>query len=145
MFKSTLWHCATHRPSALLGLLAALGAAACGSSEHTEVAQTDGGPEQAEVASGVNVCPLFEGSLVMPQMVRVGENASISVHAKDPDGADSRLVFAWTASSGSFDPSDKSVTSYTCAESGVQELLITARDRPGCISSLTVLVQCIGN
>jgi len=78
-------------------------------------------------------------------MIRPDESSLISVRATDPDAADSRLVFAWSAPSGSFDPSDKPVTRYRCFDLGEQQLVVTVRDRHDCTSTLIVTVQCVAN
>jgi len=103
----------------------------------------DAGAEQAEVASSVNVCPRFAGSLVMPQRILPDESAFIAVRAVDPDALDTQLAFSWTATSGTFTASDKSVTNYRCAQVGSEQLTVVARDHQGCTSELTIAVECI--
>jgi hypothetical protein len=117
----------------------------CGAGDQTVVPEASAGGEGAEVASGVNVCPQFEGSLVMPQRIHPEQASVIAVRASDPDAADSQLVFAWTATGGTLNPSDKSVTVYHCAQPGQEQLTVTATDRQGCVSDLTIAVECIAN
>lgn len=130
-------------PLAFGAFLALLG---CGSGEQTPSQGSAGASdEQAQVSSGVNVCPIFEGSLVMPQRINPGQSSAIVVRATDPDAPDSQLVFSWTAASGSFSASDKKTTSYRCEAPGMQRLTFTATDRVGCISTLNVDVECVAN
>src|SRR6478609_5733850 len=129
--------------SARLTFGAVFGLLACGSGEQLPARESaDAGDEQAQVNSGVNVCPVFDGSLVMPQRIGPGQSSSIVVRATDPDAPDSQLVFAWSALSGSFSVSDKRATSYRCGEPGKQRLAFTATDRAGCVSTLNVDVEC---
>ncbi|HEY0467793.1 MAG TPA: hypothetical protein VGC79_26510 [Polyangiaceae bacterium] len=124
----------------------ALCAFACGAGDQADVTEVMNGDDAgAEVASGINVCPHFEGSLVMPQRIRPNEPSVIAVGATDPDASDSQLVFAWTGTAGTFDPSDKSVTIYRCTRLGSELLTVTATDRKGCVSSLKIAVECIAN
>lgn len=128
---------------ALCALSVAL--AACGSADHPLPDTPDASPEQAEVSSGVNVCPSFQGSLVMPGHVQVGDAAYIVVRASDPDAPDSSLTFAWSAAKGRFSSPDKAQTSYRCETPGVARLTVTATDRQGCESQLTLSVDCVTN
>jgi hypothetical protein len=129
----------------LAALVTALFVIGCGGAEHQRLppaAETEAG---TQVASGVNVCPRFEGSLILPQRIGPGETAVVAVRVSDPDAADSQLAFAWTATSGTFSASDESVTDYTCSEIGKEQLTFTAVDRPGCSSSLTITVECVAD
>jgi hypothetical protein len=128
-------------------LAAALCALACGSGEHTTIPVTgeDAGADASgtQVASVVNLCPRFDGSLVTPQRITPGESALVAVTVTDPDGPSSELVFSWTATSGVFSASDKPVTSYTCSKLGTQQLSVVVKDRPGCTSQLSINVECV--
>jgi hypothetical protein len=118
----------------------------CGSAEHVVIPEpVEAGTDQAEVSSGVNVCPLFTGSLVMPQRIAPGEGSELMVRVTDPDAPDSQLVLAWSAASGTFSASDKRMTTYRCAELGIQHLICTAKDKPGCVSSMSIDVECVSN
>jgi hypothetical protein len=126
-------------------LVVALGAVACGSGEHTDVPPLDDVDVDASVASGVNVCPHFLDSLALPQKIPSGASAVIVVHATDPDGTDSQLVFRWSATSGRFSTNDEAVTTFTCSKSGTVELSVMATDPPGCSVSLTLTVECVSD
>ena len=129
-----------------LALCACLCALACGSGDHTTVPELDAGADaEAEIHSGVNVCPRFDGTLVMPQRIAPEESSLITVSASDPDAPDSQLTFSWSAPSGRFSASDESVTSYRCDRVGVEQLTVSARDRRGCASELKIDVECIAN
>lgn len=130
----------------MLVMSAALSLLGCGSADHVLVPPPEEpDASQADVSSGVNVCPVFGGSLIMPQRIRPGESASITVRVTDPDAPDAQLVFDWTASSGTFSASDKSVTTYRCDKVGTAELTVTAKDRAGCVSQQRISVECVAN
>lgn len=117
---------------------------ACGGAEHNRVPEPiEAGAEPAKVSSEINICPRFEGSLVMPKRIGPDESSVIAVSATDPDAPDSLLIFDWNAPSGSFSENGKSVTSYRCAEIGSQRLTVTAEDRWGCVGTLTIDVECL--
>jgi hypothetical protein len=118
----------------------------CGSGEHAIIPEpVEASADPAEVSSGVNVCPVFAGSLVVPQRITLGETSVLAVRVTDPDAPDSQLIFAWSAASGSFSASDKPMTTYRCTELGSQELTLTVKDKPGCVSKLVIDVECVSN
>ncbi len=140
--------CLDQRPRIARRLLtcAGLWLLACGGADHVSVPEppdADAGP--TKVNSDVNVCPVFGGSLVMPQRIGPSEAALIIVRASDPDSADSSLIYAWSAASGTFSANDRPVTNYRCSEPGTESLTVTAKDAHGCISSLTIDVECVAN
>ena len=124
-------------------MVGALCVLACGSGEHTQVPPSVDADAGTSISSGVNVCPYFEDSLVLPQRIAPRESAFIAVRATDPDAADSQLVFRWSATSGTFSAGDKPVTNYSCLKLGAEQLTVTVTDRQGCSSDLTIGVQCI--
>ena len=125
---------------------AALWLFGCGSADHVLVpSQQEPDASRADVSSAVNVCPVFGGSLVMPQRIRPNESSSITVRVTDPDAPSAQLVFQWSAPSGSFSASDESVTTYRCGELGSIVLTMTARDRVGCVSQQRIDVECVAN
>jgi hypothetical protein len=128
-----------------LGRFAALCALDCGTGEHVDVPETSSVDASTGISSGVNLCPYFQGSLILPQQLRPRESASITVRATDPDAADSQLVFSWSAASGTFSADDKPVTNYECSKLGTLPLTVTATDRQGCSIGLTLSVDCIPN
>jgi hypothetical protein len=118
----------------------------CGSADHSVAPEPEGaGAATADVNSSVNVCPLFTGSLVMPQRIAPGEASTIIVRATDLDAPDSELVFAWSAASGAFDPRDKPMTSYRCDALGTEQLTLSAKDSRGCVSDMKIEVECVAN
>jgi hypothetical protein len=128
-------------------LIAALWTLSCGTADHVAARPP---PDQdasadTQVASKVNVCPRFDGSLALPQKITPDQTAVLLVTASDPDGNDAQLVFTWSAPNGSFNPSDKPVTNYNCSKLGVQQLTISARDEQGCSSALSLSVECVGD
>jgi hypothetical protein len=136
------------RSQAAGSLIAIVGAAcvlACGVADRVDVENTGDLGGETRITSGVNVCPHFEGSLILPERIAPSESAFIAVRATDPDAADSLLVFAWTALSGTFSASDEPVTNYSCSKLGTEQLTVTAKDDQGCSSDLTLPVECIAH
>jgi len=117
----------------------------CGTADHLQIPPEDAGESAADVKSAVNVCPVFGGSLVMPQRIPPDASSSIVVRVTDPDAPDSQLVFSWSAPSGSFSESDNPMTNYRCGQVGPVELMVTATDRVGCVSNLRIDVDCVAN
>lgn len=122
-------------------------ALACGSGEQAPAPEPEpaASADPTEVQSGVNVCPRFDGSLVMPQRIAPNEPSVITVSATDPDAPDSLLVFSWSAPSGTFSSNDKPVTIYRCTRVGAEQLTVVARDRRGCTTELKIDVECVAN
>jgi len=125
-----------------IGLVLLLG---CGAAE-----QTDSGPGAPPESSGltdfdpaVNVCPHFEGSLILPQTVLEGEYAFIAVRATDPDADDLSLTYRWSAPSGEFSSPLEPTTEYRCAVGGVQPLTVVASDLRSCDVELQLDITCI--
>ena len=145
MRRSSSRQCARPGLNAICAALGALGLLSCGAADHAQVPPTESPDAGTQVASGVNVCPHFEGSLILPQRIRPSESALVAVRVSDPDGDDSQLVFTWSATSGAFSSSDKAVTDYSCSEVGLQQLTFKAQDRQGCSSDMTIAVECISN
>ncbi|HEX2670355.1 MAG TPA: hypothetical protein VHM25_05755 [Polyangiaceae bacterium] len=129
----------------MLAVVPALSAFACGAADRAPTPEPIASADPTEVQSGVNVCPRFDGSLVMPQRIAPNEASVITVSATDPDAPDSLLVFSWSAASGTFSASDKPVTVYHCTRVGAEQLTVVARDRRGCTTELTIDVECVAN
>lgn len=139
-------HKKTFPRSCVSAAFVGLCALACGSADHTQIPPPDDDAgREAQVGSGVNVCPHFDGSVVLPQRIGRDESAYVAAMATDPDAANAQLVFSWTAASGVFTVQDKPMTSYRCSRVGPEDLLVTAKDRQGCSSHLTIPVECIEN
>ena len=134
-------------PSHLARLgLAAFALLGCGSGEHNYVPEdsVDAG-FSVQIVPQVNVCPVFNQSLVIPRSIAPRVSAEVVVFATDPDGVDSALKFDWTASSGSFSDPIRPVTSYVCADVGSQVLHVRALDRLGCRVQLDLDVTCLSD
>jgi len=129
----------------VLAVVTALYALACGAADHAPTPEPAVSADPTEVQSGVNVCPRFGGSLVMPQRILPDEASVITVSATDPDAPDSLLVYSWSASSGTLSSSDKPVTIYHCTRVGAEQLTVVARDRGGCTIELKIDVECVAN
>ena len=140
--RSSLRRKAKHARS-LGASVAALCVLGCGAADRVDVPDAGDPNTETRVASGINVCPHFEGALILPQRIAPDESAFIAVRATDPDAADSLLIFAWSAMSGTFSSSDEPVTNYSCSKLGAEQLTVTAKDRLGCGSDLTISVECI--
>jgi len=120
--------------------LFALLALACGAADSTEAAREES-PDVA-VDAGINTCPSFLFSMILPQAIREGEMASAVAFATDPDSSIAQIRYKWTATSGEFDDPNESFSQYACTASGAQTLSVTASDRDGCETSLNFSVEC---
>ena len=129
----------------MLALALALCANACGAGDRAPTPEPAASADPTEVQSGINVCPRFDGSIVMPQRIAPNEASVITVSATDPDAPDSLLAFSWSAPSGTFSSSDKPVTIFHCTRVGAEQLTVVARDRRGCTAELQIDVECVAN
>jgi hypothetical protein len=118
---------------ALLGL-------GCGAADSNRLARE----ESTDVAidTGINTCPSFQFSMILPRAIRPGEMASAVALATDPDSSNGAIRYKWTATSGEFDDPNESISQYACTEAGSQTLSVTASDRDGCETSLNFSVEC---
>lgn len=125
------------------GCLLVMLAWGCGSGDHVQgVAPVPSNP-LVEFNPDVNQCPSIHGAVVIPLEIPPLVLAQVAAYAVDPDAAESQLVYAWTAESGTFVDSGKAVTEYQCTELGPQILSVSVRDVSGCSGHLTVQVDCI--
>ncbi len=117
----------------------------CGTGTHNYVPEQDepDSGSSLQVVPNVNVCPVFNQSLVIPRSIAPRASAEVVVFATDPDGTDASLEFDWTASSGSFTQPTRPVTGYSCADPGPQVLHVRAVDRLGCRVQLDLDVTCL--
>lgn len=128
--------------------LALLGSAAicfaCSASDQTR-AKPEEEPEHEilNVAQDFNVCPHFEGSIVLPQTIPPGQQAVIVVRAVDPDGDDRALSYAWSATSGELSETTAGSTKYLCDETGPQIVSIVTTDARNCHVQLDIAVNCL--
>ena len=126
----------------LVLICAAACAFGCGSPQQVDTTQAD--PQTfVEIIPAINVCPVFDRSLIIPVDISPSVAAEVVVKATDPDGNDATLSYSWAASSGSFSKPDRPTTTYRCAELGPQVLNVTAEDVRGCRSQLALAVKCI--
>lgn len=131
------------RRSARVALSCWLVLVACGSADHSEQERPASGSPVLNVEQGFNICPQFQGSLVLPQTIAPRERAIVAVIVSDPDGDDAKLSYVWTASSGSLDAPDSSQTGYVCDDTGAQVLHVVAEDARGCHVALDITVTCL--
>lgn len=116
----------------------------CGSADQTRAARSDDEDNKlVDISPGLNLCPRFEGSIILPQTIPVAGTAFIAVRATDPDADDLDLKYAWSATSGEFSEPSESVTEYTCGEPGEQSLTVTALDAADCDVELHLDVTCL--
>jgi hypothetical protein len=118
---------------ALLGL-------GCGAADSTRLTREES--TDVAVDTGINTCPSFQFSMILPQALRPGEMASAVALATDPDSRSATIQYKWTATSGEFDAPNESMSRYSCNEVGSQTLSVTASDRDGCETSLDFSVEC---
>ena len=116
----------------------------CGAADQTKAARSDDEENKlVDVTPGLNLCPRFEGSIILPQSIPVDGTAFIAVRAVDPDADDLDLAYSWSASAGEFSKPDESVTDYRCGEPGDQVLTVNARDTSDCDTELHLDVTCL--
>lgn len=122
-------------------LLLCCGLLGCGAAENVLTAREDA-PEDVPIDSSVNACPSFAFSMVLPKALRLGELATVMAYATDADSDDTKLSYAWLATSGSFAEPARGLTSYSCTDAGPQVLTVTTWDPDGCENSLDLDVTC---
>lgn len=123
-----------------LGLTATL-LAACGSADSAR-AQRTLPPEPIDVSTEVNLCPSFAYAMILPQALRLDEEASVVALATDPDSDDAELLYAWSATSGDFDDPTNAWAQYRCSGPGRQVLSVTTSDPEGCAKRLDFEITC---
>jgi hypothetical protein len=114
---------------------------ACSASDTTRAVRED--PSEAQVRPNPNLCPTFSFYMVLPQRIRDDEPAVAIVYATDVDSDDAKLTYAWSATAGDFTHPDETLTEYSCAGLGPQQLKVTTRDPDGCESVLALDVDCL--
>jgi hypothetical protein len=113
----------------------------CGSADSTRAARRE--PMQpVDVSTEVNLCPSFAYAMILPQALRLDEEASVVAFATDPDSGDAELTYAWSATSGDFDEPWNAWAQYRCSASGLQVLSVTTSDPDGCEKRLDFDVTC---
>lgn len=132
------------RAKALLGAWLALVAASCGAADTTLQDRDEPPPEEVAiaVAPAVNACPTIASYFILPQRIRPNEAASILVQGIDLDSDDNDLSYAWSATAGEFTEPARPFTEYRCEGTGPQVLTVTASDKQGCDSVLSLDVDC---
>lgn len=135
-----------------LGALACAAAAVlwlqvgCSAADQTRTAR-DEPPEQevVDVNTNVNLCPRFDGSLIVPQTIQPGQTAVVVVNASDPDGDSATLTYEWSATSGSIVESEGPGAKYSCGDAGPQILTVTTKDARGCHAKLEIHLSCLSD
>jgi len=113
----------------------------CGAADGTKTAREQA-PDDVKIDTGINACPSFIYTMVLPEAIRSGEVATVMAFATDPDWDDNKLKYVWSATSGGFDSPNDSLSQYTCADSGPQVLSVTTSDPEGCENNLDFHVVC---
>ena len=76
-----------------------------------------------------------------PCTVQVGQNATVTADANDPDG--DTLTYRWTAPTGTFANAADRQTPFTCpAQPGGVPVTVTVNDGKGGTASDTITIQC---
>jgi hypothetical protein len=115
----------------------------CGASPQVDTPQSTDSKPLVAFDPEINVCPVFEGMLVIPLDIPPNVPAQIIVKVTDPDGIDAALTYEWSAPSGNFSDPKSPITAYRCAELGPQALRVTAEDVVGCGRSTELNVSCV--
>jgi hypothetical protein len=134
----------SYAPPWCIGLSALLlcgGVLGCGAADNVLDTREDA-PEDVPINSSVNACPSFAFYMVLPRELRLGELATVTAYATDADSDDTKLSYAWLATSGSFAEPARGLTSYSCTDAGPQVLTVTTWDPDGCENSLDLDVTC---
>jgi hypothetical protein len=127
-------------PALAFALTATL-VAGCGSADSTR-AERALQPDPVDVSTEVNLCPRFAYAMILPQALRLDEEASVVALATDPDSDDALLLYAWSATSGDFDDPSNAWAQYRCAAPGNQVLSVTTSDPDGCENRLDFEISC---
>ena len=96
----------------------------------------------------LNVCPVVDGVSAIPSQVSVGNSIALSGSAHDADGAPSPLVYAWSATSGTFSSASAQNPTFTCTVPGTSTITLTVSDgdtTAGCAGTLSTPVTCSVN
>lgn len=129
-----------HSHAALAAVLLVL-LQACGAADQVRT-ERDEAPEAPMAAVRTNVCPIFEASFVLPQLVPADASAFVAVRATDPDADDLRLTYDWSATAGEFSEPTLPLTEYRCLEPGDQVLTAIATDLGDCGVAIHIDVTC---
>jgi hypothetical protein len=114
----------------------------CSSTDRSgQAAEPDG--QLLNVDQDFNVCPEFQGSIVLPQTIPLAQQAFVAVRAIDPDGDDSSLTYAWSATSGMLSDPTRAATHYDCRSAGAQILSVVTEDARNCHARLDIAVTCL--
>lgn len=117
---------------------------ACSAADETRRVPDEGPEAQLlNVAQDFNVCPHFEGSLVLPQTIAPGQQAVIGVRGVDPDGEDAALTYDWSVTSGELMETGHGYAKYSCDETGPQIVSIVTTDARDCHVQLDIAVNCL--
>jgi hypothetical protein len=104
----------------------------------------------ARVDGTLNTCPTVDGYTVAPLQVAVGNTINVTSTGSDVDPG-TTLIYAWTATAGTFAAPSSANTVYTCSAPGTQTLTITVADGPDttdpatqpCKDKATIQVSCV--
>lgn len=113
----------------------------CGAGDSTRQAREPPAGDLS-VAPSINTCPTFAFYFVLPQQIHPDEFAAALVQGTDLDSDDTKLTYAWSATSGVFSAPEQQATEYRCASTGPQILSVTASDPEGCEGLLALDVDC---
>jgi hypothetical protein len=95
------------------------------------------------VTENVNLCPHFEGSLVLPQTIPPETKAIVIVRGVDPDGDSAALTYEFSVSAGELSETVGPSTKYSCTELGPQVLTVVTKDAHDCHAKLDIDVTCM--
>ena len=108
-----------------------------------ECDDTSGPTGNITINGSYNICPKISSSSFTPNSASVGSAIALTVTATDKDG--DAISYAWSASDGTFSPTNAASTSYTCGSAGTKTLNLSITDGPlrGCTKQAApITVTC---
>ncbi|MGB5704058.1 MAG: hypothetical protein WBM48_14645, partial [Polyangiales bacterium] len=91
-----------------------------------------------------NVCPVINQINVVPQTIAVGQTATVSINANDPEGG--TLAYDWTSLAGTFADPAATTTTYTCTQALDHNVSISVSDGDTfCDQSRLLNVTCVAD
>ena len=89
-----------------------------------------------------NVCPIINQINVIPQTIAVGQTATVSVNASDPEAG--ALTYLWTSLAGDFADAALASTTYQCTQALPHNVGVTVSDGDTfCDQTRFVTVDCV--
>lgn len=99
------------------------------------------GNGSVDIDATLSTCPVVDTVTALPTLQAVGAVSRVSA-----DAAGTPIVYAWTATAGTFDDATVASTNYTCTTPGVQTITITvSNDSCTTPDAVTFEIECVGD